>query len=189
MYTGFGLQDLISSLWTWIKFSMSVSTPFSYLFSSLGCCAQHGKKKKSDLKISGNIQSAVKIEIIAITWRCSVVTIISKVSGNHCDQIQRSLVSPCADHLSKKRIRMVELGSLYISKGFPHSLIGKEPACSAGDPSSIPGSGRSAGEGISYPLQYSDLENSMDCTVRGVTKSWTQLSDFHYISKFRGLQT
>ena len=66
-----------------------------------------------------------------------------------------SLVSPCADHLSKKRIRMVELGSLYISKGFPHSLIGKEPACSAGDPSSIPGSGRSAGEGISYPLQCS----------------------------------
>ena len=66
-----------------------------------------------------------------------------------------SLVSPCADHLSKKRIRMVELGSLYISKGFPHSLIGKEPACSAGDPSSIPGSGRSVGEGIGYPLRYS----------------------------------
>ena len=46
--------------------------------------------------------------------------------------------------------------------GFPHSSVGKESACNAGDPSSIPGSGRYPGEGISYPLQYSCLENSMD---------------------------
>ena len=39
--------------------------------------------------------------------------------------------------------------------GFPHSSAGKESACNAGDPSSIPGLGRSAGEGIGYPLQYS----------------------------------
>ena len=39
--------------------------------------------------------------------------------------------------------------------GFPHSLVGKESTCNAGDPSSIPRSGRSAGEGIGYPLQYS----------------------------------
>ena len=38
---------------------------------------------------------------------------------------------------------------------FPHSSAGKESACNAGDPSSIPRSGRSAGEGIGYPLQYS----------------------------------
>ena len=37
----------------------------------------------------------------------------------------------------------------------PHSSVGKEPACNAGDPSSIPGSGRSAGKGLGYPLQYS----------------------------------
>jgi len=41
--------------------------------------------------------------------------------------------------------------------------FGKESACNAGDPSSIPGSGRSPGEGKGYPLQYSGLENSMDC--------------------------
>ena len=46
--------------------------------------------------------------------------------------------------------------------GFPHSSVGKESACNAGDPGSIPGLGRSAGEGIGYPLQYSGLENSMD---------------------------
>ena len=40
-------------------------------------------------------------------------------------------------------------------KGFPHSSAGKESTCSAGDPSSIPGSGRSPGEGTGYPLQYS----------------------------------
>ena len=38
--------------------------------------------------------------------------------------------------------------------GFPHSSIGKESSCNAGDPGSIPGSGRSAGEVIGYPLQY-----------------------------------
>ena len=43
----------------------------------------------------------------------------------------------------------------------PLSSVGKEPPCNAGDPSLIPGWGRSTGEGIGYPLQYSGLENSM----------------------------
>ena len=47
-----------------------------------------------------------------------------------------------------------------------------------GDLGSIPGLGRSPGEGKGYPLQYSGLDNSMDCIVHGVTKSQTQLSDF-----------
>ena len=42
-----------------------------------------------------------------------------------------------------------------LEKGFPDSSAGKESACDAGDPASIPGSRRSAGEGIGYPLQYS----------------------------------
>ena len=42
-----------------------------------------------------------------------------------------------------------------LTQGFPDSSVGKEFACKAGDPGSIPGSGRSAREGISYPLQYS----------------------------------
>ena len=46
----------------------------------------------------------------------------------------------------------------------------------------IPGLGRSPGEGKGYPLQYSGLENSMDCIVHGVTKSQTGLSDFHFTS-------
>ena len=60
--------------------------------------------------------------------------------------------------------------------GFPRSSVGKESTCNAGDPSSILGSGRSAGEGIGYLLQYSGLENFMDCIVHGIAKSWTRLS-------------
>ena len=97
---------------------------------------------------------------------------------------------------------------MYLNRGFPGSSDGKESACNAGDSSSIPGSGRWAGEGIGYPpvflgfpvaqlvknhlqcrrpglipglgrtpgegkgypLQYSSLENFMDCIVHGVPK-------------------
>ena len=62
--------------------------------------------------------------------------------------------------------------------GFPCGSAGKESACNAGDLGSVPGLGRSPGEGKGYPLQYSSLENSMDCIVHGVAKSQTRLSDF-----------
>ena len=62
---------------------------------------------------------------------------------------------------------------------FPGVSTGKESACNAGDLGSIPGLGRSPGEGKGYPLQYCDLKNSMDCIVHGVAKSQTRLSDFH----------
>ena len=58
----------------------------------------------------------------------------------------------------------------------------KNPTRNAGDLGSVPGLGRSPGKGKSYPLQYSGLENSMDCIVHGVTNSRTQLSDFHFAS-------
>ena len=51
---------------------------------------------------------------------------------------------------------------LSLTGGFPDSSVGKESACNAGDPGSIPGFGKSPGEGKGYPLQYSGLENSMD---------------------------
>ena len=67
-------------------------------------------------------------------------------------------------------------------KGFPSGSAGKESACNVGDLGSISGLGRSPGEGKGYPLQYSRLENSMYCVVHGVTKSRTQLSDFHSLT-------
>ena len=59
---------------------------------------------------------------------------------------------------------------MYVCMGFPDSSVGKESACNAGDLGSIPGLGRSPGEGKDYPLQYSGLENSVDCIVHGVAK-------------------
>ena len=62
---------------------------------------------------------------------------------------------------------------------FPDSSDGIESVCNVGDPSSIPGLGRDAREGIGYSLQYSGLENSMECTVQVAEKSRARLRDFH----------
>ena len=75
-----------------------------------------------------------------------------------------------------------------MKKSFPGGLSGKESACNAGDLGSIPGLGRSPGEGNGYPLQYSGLENSMDCIVHGVAKSQTRLSNFHFTSMKKRLR-
>ena len=82
--------------------------------------------------------------------------------------------------------------AIHISQGSENKVAqlvggseGKESACNAGNTDSIPGSGRSLGEGNGYPLLYSCMENSMDrgawqATVHGVTKSQTQLSNTEY---------
>ena len=62
--------------------------------------------------------------------------------------------------------------------GFPCGSADKESTCNAGDLGSIPGLGRSPGEGKGYPLQHCGLENSMGCIVCGVAQSRTRLSDF-----------
>ena len=61
-----------------------------------------------------------------------------------------------------------------------NSSVGKESACNAEDHGSIPWLGRSPREGKGYPLQYSCLENSMDCIGHGVDKIPTQLSNFYF---------
>ena len=69
--------------------------------------------------------------------------------------------------------------------GFPGGSEVTASARNAGDPGSIPGSGKSPGEGIGTPLQYSCLENSMDggawkAAVHGVAEGRTRLSDFTF---------
>ena len=90
----------------------------------------------------------------------------------------------CIVHgVTKSWARLIDFHFQIIkSVGFPGSSDSKESVCNAGDSGSIPGSGRSPGEGNGYPFQYSCLENSLDrgawwATVLGVAKSWTQLSD------------
>ena len=70
------------------------------------------------------------------------------------------------DPLEKDRVSNTEVG-------FPCGSAGKESACNMGDLGSIHGLERSLGEGKGYPLQYSGLENSMDCIVYGVAKGQT----------------
>ena len=67
-----------------------------------------------------------------------------------------------------------------LQTGYPGSSAGKEHDQNAGDLGSIPGLGKPPGEGKGYLLQYSGLENSMDCIVHRVAKSRTRLSDFHF---------
>ena len=64
--------------------------------------------------------------------------------------------------------------------GSPGGSAGYKSACNVGDLGLIPVLGRSLREEKGYLLQYSGLENSMDCIVHGDAKSWTRLSDFHF---------
>ena len=73
-----------------------------------------------------------------------------------------------------KKSGTTEQLTLSLTLGFPKSSVGKESAYNAGDLGSIPGLGISPGEGKGYPLQYSGLENSMDCIVHGVAKNQTE---------------
>ena len=69
-----------------------------------------------------------------------------------------------------------------------HSSILGLPSCDEGDMGSIPRLGRSPEEGKGYPPHYSGLENPLDCIVHGVAKSWTQLSNFHFLNICNQLQ-
>ena len=78
------------------------------------------------------------------------------------------------------------LSSFKLRTGLPCGSAGKESTCNAEDLGSIPGLGRSPGEGKGYyPLQYSGLKNSRYCIVHGVAKGLTWLSDFHFHFKLR----
>ena len=80
------------------------------------------------------------------------------------------------------------MGSLRLAyvMNFSCGSAGKESTCNAGDLGLIPKLGRSPREGKGYPLQYSGLENSMDCIAQGVTKSQTGLNDFQFHCVMRG---
>ena len=82
----------------------------------------------------------------------------------------------------KSQFLTIKNKKIFVSWSFPGGSDGKEFVCSAGDPVSVPGLGRSPGEGNGNPLQYSCLANSMDrgawwATGHVITKSQMQLSD------------
>ena len=76
------------------------------------------------------------------------------------------LVRVLQGNRSNRRYRYIS----HIYMGFPCGSAGKESTCNVGDLDSIPGLGRSPGEGKDYPLQYSGVENSMDCIIMGLKR-------------------
>ena len=94
--------------------------------------------------------------------------------------IQAHWVSLNLSVLDFKFLNVTAVTGFAMLLDFPGGSDGKESACNAGDPGSIPGLGRSPEEGKGYPFQCSGLENSMDCIVHGVANSWTGLSNFHF---------
>ena len=93
-----------------------------------------------------------------------------------CMQCRRPQFDSCIGKICWRRDRL----PTPVFLGFSCGSAGKESACSEGDLGSIPGLGRSPGEGKGSPLQFSGLENSKDCIGHGVAKSQTQLSAFHF---------
>ena len=98
----------------------------------------------------------------------------------HLDQLGTEVKCDMTLKKTKQCDPLVNLGKNFLKKsvsaGFLHDSDGKESACNAGDPGSIPGSERSLGEGNGYPIQYSCLENSIDRgawqdTVHGAVKN------------------
>ena len=95
-----------------------------------------------------------------------------------CQQPNDSLAMDCGHRMGGSYFlqcfsEKMENWGVFYCVGFPGGSADKESTCSAGGLGSIPGLGRSSGEGKVYPLQYSGLEKSMDCIVHGVAKSQT----------------
>ena len=82
-------------------------------------------------------------------------------------------VSGVAQSRTRLKRRSSSSSSSMTGLGFPGGSAGKESSRNVGDLGSVPGLGRSPGEGNSYLVQYSGLENSMDSIVHGVAKCWT----------------
>ena len=95
-------------------------------------------------------------------------------------QVETAII--CLRPVKSESSVTVVINNEYIACSFPGGSYGKESTCNAGDPASIPGSGRSPGEGNGNPPQYSCLENTVDsgawqATVHRVAKSQTRLND------------
>ena len=97
-----------------------------------------------------------------------------KESTHRCKRHKRRGLDPWVKKIWRRKWQPT-----LVFLGFPCGSAGKESTCNVGDLGLIPGLEKSPGEGKGYPLHYSGLENSMDCIVQGVAKSWTWLSDFH----------
>ena len=115
----------------------------------------------------------------------SAIRVVSSVYLRLLIFLLAVLIPACASsslafYMMYSAYKLNKQGVTYNQMGFPGGSASKESAWNVGDLDLIPGLGRSPGEENGYPLQYSGLENSMDCIVRGVAKTQTWLSNFHF---------
>ena len=160
----------------------------------------HWTTRRFPIKSLDSITSLQEVQKLFKPWRCN------QLRSSH-EKILRSKSLQWINCKKKKRdgegekaLKMefkkhnhcvwILLGSWFkLFLGFPCGSAGKEFTRNAGDLGSIPGVERSSGEGTGYPLQYSGLENSMDCIVQGIAKSQTQLSDSHFLLNRKNIMT
>ena len=168
---------------------------FLKILAALGlpCCTQ----AFSSCNQRGLLFIVVHGLLIAIAWFCFCreQTLgywlqkfrLSGLIGPRHVESSWQVIELCPLHLQAGSYPLYHQGSPFLSSSSflteACSSNGKESACDAGDQVSIPGLGRSSGEGNGNSLQYSYLENLMDreawrATVHGVEKSWTRLSDW-----------
>ena len=156
-------------------------------------------KHKLESRLLGEISITSDMQMTPPLWQKVKVTRLSHQSGH---RLKETIIKTCRDSSwvpewfwwtvpfswANIFISIWDIGLMSFNNtsssimGFPDSSTGKESTCNAGDPSSIPGWGRSPGEGNGNTLQYSCLENPMHggawwATVHGGTKSWTWLND------------
>ena len=138
------------------------------------------KKQQLELDIEQQTGSKLGKEYVkAVYCHPAYLAYMQNTSSSVCKESSCNSGDPSSISGSGRCWRMDRLPTP-VFLGFPCDSAGKESACNVGDLGSISGLGRSPGEGNDYPLQYSDLENLLDCIIHAVTKSQTGVSDFHF---------
>ena len=162
--------------------SMDLNLESSYLGDrkgqgGLACCSPWGHKELDTTWCLNNSTNATfgEGEVMAFHWGYCILT------GKRSATSNSSVISVSSNNLrSMVDTFKIIFSRIFMFEGIPGGSGGKLSACNAGDQGSIPGSGRSPGEGNGNPLQYSYLENSMgtwQATVHGITKIQPRLSD------------
>ena len=152
---------IVLIIWTFVCKVMSL------LFNML---SQFVNRFPSNEQVSFNFMTAVTIHSDFGAKKIKSVT-VSTFSPSICHEV----MGPGAMILVLWMLSFKPAFSLSI-KRFPDSSAGKESAFNVENLDLVPGLGRYSGERKGYPLQYSALENSMDCIVHGVAESRTRLS-------------
>ena len=145
------------------SFSISLSNESSGLISIVTLCAPHSPRRAGASEMEQDHMPSTCLLFVT-----NFSQSLSLIRGVRTYRNRRIIKRPNNNNnaLIKQR------------QGISGDSAGKESACHEGDLGSVPGFGRSPGERKGYQLQYHGQQNSLDCTVHGIAKSGTRLSNF-----------